>query len=360
MSSEVVKYHNDFNRIRLPSFTEQEQNLLCGILAKMRDKGSGNVIKFTTDELRRYCTQNYTNKELGEVLSVLKEKFFKADFTILIEDKERDLIGKETINLFNSFILWYPKDDTNHKNLQKVEMVANPRFAYILNELEKNFTGFKLEEFVSLSGKYTKTLYRLLKQFRKTGKLYMQWEEFARVMDIPEEYNQSNIDTWILKPAIKELSKERNIFDQIRVPFKNLKYEKEKQKGTRGRGGKVIGITFSFKPEVDDEKEAKIEELEEANKALEQKLQISQTREQQTNQKYASLIGQLNLQQEFGNYIGISFYNEQGEIIKIKDMWKSYNELRVRFENRENSKTYTKDFESEKHLDNYLNKFARL
>ncbi|EAH7458034.1 replication initiation protein, partial [Campylobacter coli] len=49
--------------------------------------------------------------------------------------------------------------------------------------------------------------------------------------------------------AIKELSKERNLFDQIRVPFKNLAYEKEKAKGTRGRGGKVSGITFTFKPE---------------------------------------------------------------------------------------------------------------
>ncbi|MBX1156973.1 replication initiation protein, partial [Campylobacter jejuni] len=51
-----------------------------------------------------------------------------------------------------------------------------------------------------------------------------------------------------LKPAIKELSKERNLFDQVRVPFKNLAYEKEKAKG-RGQGGKVSGITFTFKPE---------------------------------------------------------------------------------------------------------------
>lgn len=67
-------------------------------------------------------------------------------------------------------------------------------------------------------------------------------------MDIPENYRQIDIDQRILKPAIKELSKERNLFDQIRVPFKNLFYEKEKTAG-RGRGGKVSGITFTFKPE---------------------------------------------------------------------------------------------------------------
>ncbi len=34
----------------------------------------------------------------------------------------------------------------------------------------------------------------------------------------------------------------------MRVPFKNLAYEKEKTAG-RGQGGKVSGITFTFKPE---------------------------------------------------------------------------------------------------------------
>ncbi|ENM9933429.1 replication initiation protein, partial [Salmonella enterica subsp. enterica serovar 1,4,[5],12:i:-] len=145
--------------------------------------------------------------------------------------------------------LWYDKKDTEFKHLLEIELKVNPRFEYIVNEVTKNFTGFKLEEFIALNGKYTKTLYRLLKQYRITGKAYFEWEEFKRIMDIPEDYEIHNIDKWILKPALKELTKERNLFDQIRVPFKNLAYEKEKQKGTRGRGGKVIGITFTFKPE---------------------------------------------------------------------------------------------------------------
>ncbi|RUK33390.1 replication initiation protein, partial [Campylobacter coli] len=77
------------------------------------------------------------------------------------------------------------------------------------------------------------TLYRLLKQFRTTVKAYFEWEEFSRIMKIPENYLQIDIDQRILKQAIKELSKERNLFDQFIVPFKNLAYEKEK---TAGRG----------------------------------------------------------------------------------------------------------------------------
>ncbi|EDO9050040.1 RepB family plasmid replication initiator protein [Campylobacter coli] len=247
--SDIVKYHNDFNKIQLPSFTEQEQNLLCGIISKIRENPINQSIKLTPQELIKFSTQNFTNKALGDMLFILRNKFFKADFMILIEDKERDFIGKEIINLFESFKLWYDKKDTEFKHLLEIELKVNPRFEYIVNEVTKNFTGFKLEEFIALNGKYTKTLYRLLKQYRITGKAYFEWEEFKRIMDIPEDYEIHNIDKWILKPALKELSKERNLFDQIRVPFKNLAYEKEKQKGTRGRGGKVIGITFTFKPE---------------------------------------------------------------------------------------------------------------
>lgn len=247
--NEIVKYHNDFNKIQLPSFTEQEQNLLCGIISKIRENPINQSIKLTPQELIKFSTENLTNKALGDMLFILRNKFFKADFMILIEDKERDFIGKEIINLFESFKLWYDKKDTEFKHLLEIELKVNPRFEYIVNEVTKNFTGFKLEEFIALSGKYTKTLYRVLKQYRTTGKAYFEWEEFKRIMDIPEDYEIHNIDKWILKPALKELTKERNLFDQIRVPFKNLAYEKEKQKGTRGRGGKVIGITFTFKPE---------------------------------------------------------------------------------------------------------------
>ncbi|HEF2071637.1 TPA: replication initiation protein [Campylobacter coli] len=246
--SDIVKYHNDFNKIKLPSFTEQEQNLLYGILTRIKDNET-NTIKFLPSELMEFTTQNYTNKELGDILYILRDKFFKADFMILIEDKEREMIGKEWINLFETFKLWYSKGDKEYNHLLSVEMKVNPRFTYLVNELTANFTRFELAEFIALSGKYTKTLYRLLKQYRNTGYLKMEWDEFARVMDIPADYRQCDIDKDILNPAIKELTKERNLFDQIRVPFKNLAYEKEKQKGTRGRGGKVIGITFTFKPE---------------------------------------------------------------------------------------------------------------
>ncbi|EDO7618096.1 RepB family plasmid replication initiator protein [Campylobacter coli] len=247
--SDIVKYHNDFNKIKLPRFTEIEQDLLCGLMVKLKEEK--NKVTFYPSDLRNILKSDYDNESLLKFTSSLKEKFFKADFTIIektIIDKE-ELTAYRTINLFTEFAVYVFENEDNGKNeLRSIEIQVNPRFEYILNQLTANFTSFELAEFIALSGKYTKTLYRLLKQFRTTGKAYFEWEEFKRIMDIPENYEMHNIDKWILKPAIKELSKERNLFDQIRVPFKNLAYEKDKAK-SRGRGGKVIGITFTFKPE---------------------------------------------------------------------------------------------------------------
>lgn len=206
-----------------------------------------NKVTFYPSDLRSIFKSDYTNESLLEFSLSLREKFFKADFTIIEKTTrgEKEVEAHKTINLFTEFAIYVY---ASSKDLESIEIQVNPQFEYILNQLTANFTAFELAEFIALSGKYTKTLYRLLKQFRTTGKAYFEWEEFCRIMDIPQDYRQSEIDKRILKPAIKELSKERNLFDQVRVPFKNLAYEKEKTAG-RGRGGKVSGIVFTFKPE---------------------------------------------------------------------------------------------------------------
>lgn len=249
--TEIVKYHNDFNRVKLPALTEIEQDLLFTILAKVKDAGSDNMIELFPNDLKINERLN-SRQYLTDMMDSLKKKFFKANFREIIET-ETEIIDK-TINLFQEMKIHYVKRDPDDgydtsKLFNRVVLIVNPKFAYLVNEITQNFTSFELGEFVSLNGKYTKTLYRLLKQFRTTGKVYFKWEDFLELMDIPINKSTGDIDKFILKPALKELTRERHLFDQIRVPFQNLAYEKEKQKGTRGRGGKVIGITFTFKPE---------------------------------------------------------------------------------------------------------------
>lgn len=350
--NEIVKYHNDFNKINLPSFTEQEQNMLFGIIAKMRTNPISENIKLTRQELLSFSTENLTNKALGDLLLTLRDKFFKADFTILIEDVGKERIGKEIVNIFQSFKLWYPKNDIRYNHLQSLELQVNPRFTYLINELTANFTRFELAEFIAISGKYTKTLYRLLKQFRNTGYRKFEWDEFLRIMNIPQNYQMRDIEKRILKPAIKELIKERTLFDIKRIPFKNLIYTKLKGKG-RGKGGNVIGIEFKFDPEEINKQEVMIQELQKENKLLEQQCQ-------NINRVNMDLMKNLDIREEFGQYLDISFYNDSGEVIRIKDVWKDFSKIYVRFENRENNKSYIVEFNNKNHIDNYLNKFTRI
>ncbi|ECZ0991873.1 replication initiation protein [Campylobacter coli] len=292
--SEIVKYHNDFNKIKLPSFTEQEQNLLCFLLTKIKEKEENEIFSIYPKDLIGFSGKNLSNRELTEILNSFEEKFFKADFTIIVKDEVKNLIGKMRVNLFNHFVIWKETrtdwdmeigDGLFWQEFTRIDIEVNKHFEYLINQLTANFTAFELAEFIALSGKYTKTLYRLLKQFRTTGKAYFEWEEFKRIMDIPENYEMHNIDKWILKPAIKELSKERNLFDQIRVPFKNLAYEKEKTAG-RGRGGKVSGITFTFKPES----------------VLMQKLEKESQKIMSDEQKYLKILNNMKLNQVRFNY----------------------------------------------------------
>lgn len=247
--SEIVKYNNDFNLLPMPELKAIQMDMFMAIISLTKDKKENTPFlkKFFNPDKRKIIIPQ---KKFIELCRLNDSKMDYKEIFFAIDDCLKKLCN---------FLISYQKDERTIYNFvcfeeaniiaDEVHITLQSRFYDMIINKKFGFTAFELAEFAELSGKYTKTLYRLLKQFRTTGKAYFEWEEFCRIMDIPENYRQIDIDQRILKPAIKELSKERNLFDQIRVPFKNLAYEKEKQKGTRGRGGKVIGITFTFKPE---------------------------------------------------------------------------------------------------------------
>ena len=111
--------------------------------------------------------------------------------------------------------------------------------------MTKEFTQYELEEFIFLNSRYTKTIYRYLKQFRTTGIWRVSWDDFKMLLDIPKSYEMRDIEKRVLKPSVEQLQEPLNLFERARTPFKNLKYTKIKGKG-RGRGGNVTHIEFTF------------------------------------------------------------------------------------------------------------------
>ena len=122
-------------------------------------------------------------------------------------------------------------------------------FAYLINEFTGDFTQFELDEFLYLRGKYTKILYRLLKEFRDKGYYIKKWQDFKDLMGIPESMSQNMIETRILKPCVEKLSEtiKTHLFD-ARIPFENLSYKLKKESSKRGKA-QVTHIEFYFKPQ---------------------------------------------------------------------------------------------------------------
>lgn len=342
MSSELIIHHNDLNELVFPNFREQEYNIFSNIITRVRDKGN-EVLEFSANEVSKWFGNTYPSETLSWMLNTMAENMRQKGFVHISE--VGDIARKAHITMFPTFFI---DSDKKNNKLKSLTVRVNPDFLYLFNNLIKNFTQYELEEFISLTGKYTKRLYMLLKQFRNKGKVLTyqnRWDDFCKLLNIPEKYELRDIDKFILKPAIKELSKERSLFDSVRIPFENLSYTKIKNKG-RGRGGKVVGIIFEFKPENIDPKDEQIALLEKENKALKEENDFA-------NQKYTELAHKLGLNNEFAKFIYQSFRNDKGESIKIMDIVRVSNKLRVRFKNQENEKDFYGSFESEKHLSNY-------
>lgn len=340
MSNAIVKYNNDLNYMPLPNFTGRQYDLFFSIISEIKEKHeNSNILKRFFDSNKRelvipyenfvkICRINEWNRSFIEVY-----KEIETFLNILLEYK----ISYRTPNAYYAFVCF---EEAKHDTIEQTICITfQKKFYNMVVNYNLGFTRFELTEFISLNGKYTKTLYRLLKQYRHTGYMRMEWQEFIRILEIPINYRQTDIDQRILKPAVKELTKERNLFDTKRIPFENLSYKKIKGKG-RGRGGNVLAIEFSFKPEPRQQEQ-------ENNLELEQKAEQMQNLIHEKEQQQA--------QMNFGNYDGITFQNDNGEVIKIIDIWQDTitSKIVAKFKNMENGTEYQNDF---KHI-NFLNKY---
>lgn len=220
--NEVVKIHNDLTNEKLGKMNAKELDLFMTICHKMRDKGTERVV-ITFDELRKLGNYSATSNKL------LKQDIIKAnskllEFQFLIEK------GSKTYQrtLFKDFI-------TDEEECT-VTVGMWEETTYILNDIASHFTRFELSEFVSLDSKYAKRLYKLIKQYKTQGNFYVSKDEFYKALDVPSTYTNPDFNKRCLKPALEDCKKYVPSLES--VPKKS------------GRGGAVKGYTFTFSPEV--------------------------------------------------------------------------------------------------------------
>ena len=355
--NEIVKFHNDTNRVNLGNLGVNEAQLFFAICAKLNNQGN-TTLTFTMPEIRVMMGGGHrTNKEITAYVKKLWTNIKHADFWILLEKQEK------AVMLFRTFTLNYT--DSSKKELDNIEISVNDEFRYLLNNFIGNFTQFELAEFNGLDGRYAKNLYRLLKQFRHTGYCNTFKDDldgFIRFMGIPNHMRWGEMDRIIIRLACNALMKYNK--KSNRIPFQNLTYEKIKS----GRGAKVVGIIFTFEPQKDwydtRSKNEKIAQLHQENNEQQQQI-FSLTIENEKLREAYDKSQKENLRIGYSIYHGLRFINydkfnhmQNNRILEVKDSKSLFKSsiLEVTILNENTGDKWEMDFDSRKHLENYIKK----
>lgn len=226
MANEIVKYHHELNTIPLRKFTPVEMNLFFSIVSRMRDKGD-TTVRFTFEQLKDLSNYKATaNKRFIDDL----EQTYKKILSLQFGRRSESGLTREFFVMFTKFKI---NGDTENPY---VDIQIYEEALPLLNNLDE-WVRYSLQQFNELQSSYSKTMFRLLKQFRTKGFAYFSKEDFHELLDIPKSYKQGEIDRSILQPIRQELT----------AIFKGLTIKK---KYGKGRGKPVIGYQFTFKPEI--------------------------------------------------------------------------------------------------------------
>ena len=328
--NEVVKYSNELHELKFNSMSEAQQNIFFTLLQQLRNSSDYTLeLDFNkVFELAQIADNSSYRKEILDKLSKLQE------FKFRYETNNKGDLAQEVI---------FPKIETDSKNkVLKIKVSEDFKDRYINSPL-KGWTRYELAEFVNLSGTYTKTIYRYLKQFRSSGRWRIRYDDFKELLGIPESYRATNIDQQILKPTIKELSAERNLFDMRRTPFQKLSVRKFK------KGREIETLEFTFMPQP-------VSELEKDEKENERNL-ATIARDIQREERLRSL--KQNKIDELKPYLFQSVRvknpnTQEYDTIKIIELNYNQDKIKAKLKNSDDDYITEMTFESIKHLQNFL------
>jgi plasmid replication initiation protein len=225
------------NLVNFNHFTEVEFNIFFAVCQQMRDKNLSEV-ELSFSKLRELT--NYSDRSIPRFVADLKKTYIKLlNSTLGIQKDEYTYIG---------FVL-FTKFEINTKT-QIVSIRTNQEFEYVLNAVTSNFTRFELEQFVSLSKINSKTIYRMLKQFRMTGIWSIEYQEFLEML---------NIAHWETTNKTKEF---KRIVKDLEPFFKNLVVEKVKKGGKQTGAILKLNWTFDYDEKYIGWKNIKVGDLE--------------------------------------------------------------------------------------------------
>lgn len=201
--------------------TSEEMNFFFAIISKIRNKGIIEI-ELSTDEIKELIDFRDRNFRWVKILENIANKIMGLRY---IEKTDEEIAY---FNMFQRFKINIPK--------KTIQIKVSQDFDYIVNRLTENFTVYELAEFTSLKSTYSKTMYRILKQWRTVGAKEIEIKIFRELLNIPKSYRANDINKRVIAPIKKELPQY----------FVNLKVKAIK---ANTQGTPIIAYKFTWAPE---------------------------------------------------------------------------------------------------------------
>lgn len=224
-NSKIV-YRNEMNSIRFLNFSAMDFNLfftICYFVIKQNKnkRALKKSVKIKFDDLRIFMPDIKNKKRFfDEIVEFVKYKLKwvgvdtirydskadkDSDVLEYLENGEREAEGSVFLNKYL----------VSERN-EELYLEITPYAYSMLNEFG-NFMSFDMSEFCSFENKYTKTLFRLLKQYENLNSynidensnlkaIRMNKNEFMKFMDTPSNYKMSHLDCRVMTPSLDELN----------------------------------------------------------------------------------------------------------------------------------------------------------
>ena len=222
--NQQVKYGNELNEVPFKRFKAVEMNLFFSIVSQMRDRDT-QTIRFPFSNLKKIS--RYAHGDSKRFVQDLKNTYHKMLALTIYNQAEGD---------YDEWVLFTHFHISSKKKFVDISVNPDPHMQTILNNISR-WTRFSLLQFNNLKSSYSKTIFRLCKQYRTTGILFLWSKQFKDQLGIPKSYQNRDIDRRVLNLAKLEL---RHIWPEF-------DYGKRKSKK---RGHKVLGYYFVWNKEA--------------------------------------------------------------------------------------------------------------
>lgn len=239
MPNRTVKYNNELNKLSFRGMSKNSMNLFVTIISYFKDQNATDTQTIPLQVLRQQSLSSAKDrKTFVDDLDRMTDEVLRLNVKSIEREANNEVFRIIKFNLFTDFII----------TKESVTVSINSKYQWLFNDLAQ-YTGFELMEFCELDSKYSKTLYRLLKQWRTVGRYevsknspqHVDVETFRELLGVPEKYTNMKIMERVISPAIEDIKKRDGSFSELTCTT---------LRDNHRRGRPLVGYLFTWKREI--------------------------------------------------------------------------------------------------------------